>query len=129
MNFFSTYHCSRYLSIVMLIMMPCMLLHAQSKITGLVRDGKDQPVSYANVLLLSPVDSTLVRGGVAGDNGSFEIANILPGEYLLKVAMTGLAENVSEKFSLGTDETKNFGTVILEEDAVLMNAVEVVAKK
>ncbi len=109
--------------------MPFLFLQAQSKVTGSVRDGTDQPVSYANVLLLSPIDSSLVRGAVAADNGAFEIANILPGEYLLKIAMTGLAENTSEKFTLGSDETKNFGTVILEDDAVLMNAVEVVAKK
>ncbi len=104
-------------------------MQAQSKVIGIVRDGKDQPVSYANVLLLSPLDSSLVRGAVAADNGTFEIANIIPGEYLLKIAMTGLTENTSEKFTLGSDDTRNFGTVILTEDAVLMNAVEVVAKK
>ncbi|MDQ3017415.1 MAG: TonB-dependent receptor [Bacteroidota bacterium] len=131
MNSVSTsFYCPKYLSIAVLILMPFIGLHAQSKVIGMVRDSKDQPVSYANVLLLSPQDSSLIRGGVAGDNGSFEISNILPGEYLMKVAMTGLAENISEKFTFsGEGTTKDFGSIVLEEDAVLMNAVEVIAKK
>ena len=95
-----------------------------------MKDDKDQTIPYANVLLLSPVDSSLVRGGVTDDNGHFELNNVQPGNYLLKVFMTGLTEYLTEVFTLNaSSDSKDFGLIILKEDAFLMEGVEVVAKK
>lgn len=106
------------------------LLGAQSNLSGTIRDEKDQPVSFSNVLLLSSKDSTLIRGGVADENGHFEINNVASGAYMLRVAMIGFIDYYSEPFTLNENiPTKDFGLVSLKEDAVLMNAVEVVAKK
>ncbi|MFZ1677070.1 MAG: TonB-dependent receptor [Saprospiraceae bacterium] len=106
------------------------MLSAQFNLNGTIKDDKDQAVPYANVLLLSNADSSLVRGSVADDNGHFEINNVATGTYLLRVAMIGYLDHYSESFSLNENSpAKDFGVISLAEDAVLMNAVEVVAKK
>ena len=40
---------------------------------GNIIDEQDQPVAYANVALLSPLDSTLITGGVSNESGLFVI--------------------------------------------------------
>ncbi len=105
-------------------------LSSQSNLSGTILDAKREPVPFANVLLLTTTDSTLVRGSVAGDNGQFEMSNIPSGSYLIRVSMIGYADFHTEIFQLdGTPGVKDFGDIAINEDAVLMNAVTVVAKK
>ncbi|MEP6646209.1 MAG: outer membrane beta-barrel protein, partial [Saprospiraceae bacterium] len=105
-------------------------ISAQSSITGIIKDDKEQTVPFANVLLLSSKDSTLVRGGVSDNTGHFEINSITPGSYILRVSMIGLTNYFSESFTTtGQSPPKDLGVIHLAEDAVIMNGVEVVAKK
>ncbi|HZV71057.1 MAG TPA: outer membrane beta-barrel protein [Saprospiraceae bacterium] len=105
-------------------------LSAQSNLHGIIKDEKGQPVSFANVLLLTAADSSLFRGAVAGDNGHFEINNVVPGSYMLRISMIGMVDYFSDPFTLTENSpSKDFGGIVIHEDAVLMNAVEVVAKK
>ena len=44
-----------------------------SRYRGVLVDEQDQPVPYANIALLSPLDSTLLAGGVSNERGLFVI--------------------------------------------------------
>ncbi|MBN1481936.1 TonB-dependent receptor [candidate division KSB1 bacterium] len=57
---------------------------AQHTITGRVIDENSEPLTYAHVVLLAPVDSTLKYFDVADDQGIYEIKNIKSGDYLLQ---------------------------------------------
>ncbi|MDZ4748570.1 MAG: hypothetical protein SH808_08790 [Saprospiraceae bacterium] len=59
-------------------------LHAQSSLAGRVADETHQPVPFANVLLLSTADSSLVKGGVAGDDGCSDLALLVQEVILSK---------------------------------------------
>lgn len=61
---------------------------ADWKYTGKVVDGHNQPVEYANVSLMSPVDSTFVNGGVSNASGDFVIPCALR-KVLVKVSCIG----------------------------------------
>ncbi len=105
-------------------------LGAQTNLTGRVSDETHQPVPFANVLLLSSSDSSLVKGGVAGDDGGFTLSTLDGGSYFLKVMMVGYLDHDSEIFVLeGSSRDRDFGEIILHEDAVMMDEVQVVAKK
>ena len=105
-------------------------IQAQSGITGRVSDETHQPVSYANVLLLSAADSLLVKGGISNDDGSFALNGIAPGNYMLKIMMVGYTDHDSEAFTIAKEDgAMDFGEVVLHDDAVLMDEVQVVAKK
>jgi hypothetical protein len=54
-------------------------------VAGSVVDSVGKPVEYANVRILSPKDSSYVKGVVADVNGLFTISPVLQGEYILSV--------------------------------------------
>jgi len=63
--------------------------HAQSKINGKILNTSENPVAYANVLLMSPLDSSLIMGSISEENGHFEFNQLDRTEYLLNVFLMG----------------------------------------
>lgn len=65
----------------------CINLYSQenSILKGRVLSEILEPVDFFNIMLLSPQDSTLIKGGSFFSN-VFEIKDILPGEYLLRIS-------------------------------------------
>ena len=45
----------------------------ETRYKGTIVDEQGQPVAYANIALLSPLDSTLITGGVSNESGIFVI--------------------------------------------------------
>lgn len=62
---------------------------AQSIIQGYVNDSLGAPISFANVLLLYPNDSSLAKGMVTNEQGGFVFDGLNAGIYLLKASMVG----------------------------------------
>jgi len=57
-------------------------------IKGIVKDASQHPIEYANISLLSP-DSTFICGTCSREDGSFELANVPSGNYILQVSYIG----------------------------------------
>lgn len=62
---------------------------AQIQFNGIIKDTEENPLAFTNVLLLHPNDSTLVKGTISASNGTYQLANIRPGNYLLSAQMIG----------------------------------------
>src|SRR5258708_12162874 len=58
-------------------------VHAQSKIHGEVVDSVGKPISQANILLLAIKDSSLVKGILTKEDGSYFFENVSAGKYLI----------------------------------------------
>jgi outer membrane receptor protein involved in Fe transport len=71
-------------------LLPLALLrgYAQS-VTGNVQESDGKPLPFANVLLLSSKDSSLVKGAIADQAGAYSFEHIRPGTYLLAATMVG----------------------------------------
>ncbi|MCB0569620.1 MAG: TonB-dependent receptor [Phaeodactylibacter sp.] len=104
-------------------------LHAQSQISGMVNSETGQPLSFANVLLLSAADSSLVKGQVSGEDGVYRLKEVPPGRYLLMASMVGFLQCYTKPFLLKEREQMDAGTITLKEDVYGLKAVEVVAQK
>lgn len=63
-------------------------------INGKVISISDQPIPYANVMILKAEDSTIVNGTSTDEKGNFELNTIAPGEFLLKTSFVGYKLNV-----------------------------------
>ncbi|QNP52080.1 carboxypeptidase regulatory-like domain-containing protein [Hymenobacter qilianensis] len=48
-----------------------------------------QALPFANVVLLRAQDSSFVAGAQTGENGSFEIAPVAQGKYMLRATVIG----------------------------------------
>ncbi len=98
-------------------------------ITGKVVDDMGEPLPFANVLLLLPSDSTLIKGEVTNLDGKYSFDNVPVGEYLLSVTMVGYGNSYTGIFYLEEDTPKNISTISMRENTALLRTVEVIAKK
>ncbi|MCB0598412.1 MAG: outer membrane beta-barrel protein [Lewinellaceae bacterium] len=104
-------------------------IHAQ-QIIGSLNDAAGQPIDAANVLLLSPADSSLVRGALTEPDGHFSLENVAQGRYLLSFSILGF-ETVFIN-NLTVDEGHpiiDLKTTTLRENSTLLAEVSVVAKR
>ena len=101
--------------------------NAQVNIKGLVKDTNG-PLPFANVLLLQPADSSLVRGAVTNDDGTFIIENVKGGSYLLSAFMVGF-ENSYQPIDVPSTGQFAAGEIMLAENVSQLEAVTVTAKK
>ena len=105
---------------------PSQMSAQQSEIIGVVQDAKSQePVAGANILFLSPTDSTLIKGEVTNLDGNFQI-KVPYDEYLLKVSFVGYGAyyenlNISE-------EQINLGSIRIAESEFQLAEVIIVGR-
>jgi len=95
-------------------------------ISGAVIDTMNEPVAFANILILKSQDSTIVTGTSSDENGKFIINNIEIGSYILKTSFIGFKDNFK-----ATNLNSNTDNVIitLEESVESLNEVQLVFQK
>lgn len=104
--------------------------HAQSSIKGMLIETGGGPVSYANVLLFDPIDTSLVKGQVSSGEGLFIITDVADGNYLLSVSMIGFAQhNTALSVDQSVSLSINLETITLDEDTKILDGVVIEAHK
>ncbi|MFD2588182.1 TonB-dependent receptor domain-containing protein [Croceitalea marina] len=96
-------------------------------VSGFVIDSSNNPISYVNILLLNPSDSTLVKGTVSNELGKFKLTEIKKGKYDLYMSLLGY-KAVDRALVVG-DEPVQLGNIIMEEEAEELSEVVVEARK
>jgi len=88
-------------------------------IRGKVKDAKSgQMMEYANVVLLSVKDSSMVDGCITATDGSFELQHIPNGTYTLSIQFVGYTRKTIENITISRDQnTKDIGLIELEVNA------------
>jgi hypothetical protein len=103
---------------------------AQSKIYGKVVNVKNEPIEYANILLLNSKDSSLVKGVMTAHPGTYSFENIPRGKYLVTLTYTGFAQVYTKPFEITESQNHiDLGTTKLEQKQVELASVTVLAKK
>ncbi len=108
-----------FLSVLIGCLLPA-CLSAQS-VSGKLVDETNQPLPYANVVLLSLPDSAYVTGVVSREDGSFNLVNPGEAECLLRISSVGYA-TLYNKCKAG-----DMGIVQMQPDAQLLDEVVVKA--
>ena len=118
---------SRYLILLIAFLVP---VTGYSQIQGSIRDENNQPVPFANILLLKQADSTLVTGVMATEEGTYNITSFDAGTFIIGVRMMGYKPAFSEPFEI-TDpkEHVHHEPMFVERESVQLEDVNVVAKK
>lgn len=98
---------------------PCF---AQHSIKGRVLDENGEPLTYANVVLLSPADSTLQYYDVADSKGHYQIENIEPGDYLMQFSFV-TKEAIYENVTIPSDAGEDFGEKVMKSSATMDEVV------
>jgi len=107
-----------------LLMGAALQLHAQTTMTGRVVDEQQQPVPYANVVLLSLPDSVFVQGMVTDKDGRFRFESMKSiKDKIVQISYIGY-ETVSCR-CVGAD----IGTIALAADAIMLDEAVVTASR
>ena len=117
----------KYTLFIISVLMTSILFSQEAEVTGVIKDSQNQPISFANVVLLSVSDSTAVKGSTSDDDGKFIITNVSPNSYILRTSFLGFKSN-SQNITITTSNV-DVGNIILEESAESLNEVSIVAKK
>lgn len=91
-------------------------------------DHLGKPLSHASVLLLSPMDSTLILGAVSGESGHFQFDQVKQDSYLLAVSLVGHQKHV-EKIGITRDSNVVLHPITLYELVDDLDEVIVAAQK
>lgn len=95
-------------------------------VKGTVRDAKSgEAMPFVNVGLMRPTDTVFVRGAASDFNGTFEIKDVTPGQYLLQASCVGY-ESYVERIDV---KDKIDGIEIRLKGGTLLETVQVTAEK
>ena len=97
-------------------------------VSGLVKDESGQPMEAVVIRLLTQKDSSMVMGGVTGENGRFRLSKINPGNYKITFSYLGY-KNVSRqiKFS-ASDSSVVLVPVVMDPANIELKETVVVGK-
>jgi hypothetical protein len=85
-----------------------------------------EPLEYATVTILTPVDNNVVTGGITDKNGVFNIP-ISKGEYNILIEYISFKNYTVE--NLNVSENKDLGVISLIIDIESLDAVEIIAEE
>ena len=98
----------------------------KGEVIGRIVDNQsNSSISYATVSLLSPSDSSLLKGSISDDQGKFKIENIVLNQsYLLKVTFIGY-KTLYIIIDFKSDKLIDLKEVVIFPSAELLKGVEV----
>ena len=101
----------------------------QSQVKGQIEDENGMLLPYATVLLLNQPDSSLIKGVVTTENGTFEINDVAAGDYLLSAQTVGYTPTYSSGFSIIDQPTLVLKPLQLNEKVTELGEVVIAAAK
>ena len=117
-----------YRFLFFILLSTSLLSYSQEAIVGKVQDEVGNSIAYVNVLLLKTVDSTLIKGAITDDNGTFLLESVVDGNYIVSVSMMGFKPKTTEPFEFDGSSKLMLSAIILSE-GVELDGVTVSSKK
>ena len=115
----------RHLLLLCGLFIPFLSFSQEFKISGYVKDTNNQPIAYANVVLMVN-DENPEFGDTTDDSGKFLIDGVSSGNYKLKVSFLGFTEFLKD---INLDGDIDLGTILLEENLQELDGVIIITKK
>ncbi len=98
-------------------------------IAGTIFDQDEAPVAFANVILNSAQDSSLVKVEYSDDNGAFRLANIEEGRYILEITYVGMPPYRTDVFELFPGQELEMGSIVMKAASTELEEVVVTAER
>lgn len=113
----------------LLILMVCMVLttHAQQLLQGTITDDEQELLVGATVVLLEPVDSTIVAFAISDSEGTFTLEDIHAGDYVLQVSYVSY-KTLQTSIKADGKERRHLGVFSLSPSSEVLQEVTVKAE-
>jgi iron complex outermembrane receptor protein len=100
-----------------------------AQLSGKLETTAHDPVPFANVLLLSATDSSLVKGTLTSETGEFRIDDVPNGEFVLRFSAVGFVAYNTKRFSFPLSGEEDGAVYTLTEDMTQLDEVVVRGEK
>jgi len=103
----------------------------KGKIEGkLIEKESDLPVEFANIVIFSSIDSSLVTGGITGPGGVFELEDVPYGDYYMEIRFIGYKDATVSDLKINQEnKSVDLGTIKLSLSAVELEGAMITADK
>lgn len=95
-------------------------------VSGTVIDSATAPIEFANVIILNEDESVILKGTSTDDKGGFNIINLEPNTYVIKVSYIGYTEYKQKIVLTGNLDLK---TITLQQDTQSLGEVNITVKR
>jgi len=111
----------------LLTMLLVITVNAQNRsVNGRVVDSStSHALEYANVVLYSSSDSSMVTGSITNNSGHFHIENLASGNYYIKAQFLGYEIKQTPEFSLDEAGKFDLGVLVLKPSGMMVEEVNV----
>jgi iron complex outermembrane receptor protein len=100
-----------------------------AQLLGKLETPSRDPVPFANVLLLSATDSSLVKGTLTDEAGKFRIDDVPNGSFVLRFSAVGFAMHNTASFSFPLSREESTMVYTMTEDMTQLDEVVVRGEK
>lgn len=101
-----------------------------AKITGSIVNEQNKPVEFATVSLLRAKDSSIVKGALGNEAGTYVLDKVAPGVYLVKTTTVGYSKGLSKPISITPASTTIAIPVItMQSSAKALSTVSIQTSK
>ena len=98
-----------------------LLSTAQNNISGKISDINNEPLPFANVVMVEKGNNNNLKGVTSDNNGFYSFENIKNGTYSIEVSMIGFKTEKIKDFEISSNKTFNF--TLVEETQTLNEVV------
>lgn len=112
-----------------LFLLTSTLCNAQSSVRGKVVDSIGRPLHGASVLLRKSKDSSLMKGSITAQNGTYVFDKIPAGSYFILSSYAGFNDAYSSVFQVNRDGVISVATLKILEKVINLEHVTVTGKK
>lgn len=99
---------------------------AQITVRAKVVDKDQEPIAFANVVLLNAKTKSIYKGEITNEEGVFVLTNIKTGTYELRVTFLGFKDYMQTVEFISSTVLK---TIVLLEDAEALDEIQIKARK
>ncbi len=104
--------------------------YSYAQVLGKVNLDSGEPLPFANVLIKSVRDSSLIKGELTETDGSFYIESVPDGTYFLNINLIGYESWISSPFEISPSQPSyQFNSISIAEEPMVMSGIEVTAQK
>jgi outer membrane receptor protein involved in Fe transport len=88
-----------------------------------------EPVMFANVVLYSAIDSSLIKVETTNENGAFTISNLSNGNYFLEVSYVGMEDYLADKLVIQDGNAIELPQIVMIASGIELETATVTARR
>ncbi|RZV57980.1 MAG: TonB-dependent receptor, partial [Flavobacteriaceae bacterium] len=105
---------------------PLFMLSQDLSISGKVMGESNEPISYANIIVLKAQDSTVASGAISDEQGFFNLSILKKDSYIMKVSFLGFEDYFKD---INLTENLELNSITLIEKKEALDEIRITATK